>query len=228
MWTSRKFDRFTIEQRHRARQRCSSNLRSFTVRAVLPERFPARDLRTRFPNVLDKSRNANHLEEAALLIDQALALHLKWAPGWWSLAERWNTMRNDHPEAAAAFRHLLPLASEYGMVLVMLGSSEFELGQDDKILQTSLMGEITGYSCQSAARQVLLFHEGARDRGVRASSSRRYCLLASSALKASSRGRSSGSWGLAMLRINGENAPPHNLPGCRSRCKSRLCGVPYK
>ncbi len=97
-----------------------------------------------------EARDANHLEEAAVLYREALALHPKWAEEWWSPGTL-EYDRNHYREAAAAFRRLLPLAPKDGTAFVMIGLSEFELGENESSFKPRLRIVSTLYKSDSAA-----------------------------------------------------------------------------
>ncbi|MGB2628641.1 MAG: tetratricopeptide repeat protein [Candidatus Acidiferrum sp.] len=183
---------------------------SFTVRLYCQNASPQQTFESIAKRAAE-SRDANHLEEAALLYHQALALHPKWAEGWWSLGTL-EYDRNHYAEAAAAFRHLLPLAPKDGAALVMLGLSEFELGQDDKAFKHLEAGKSLGIPANPQLEQVLLFHEGVllRRQGKFESAQLSLGQLCSEGVQSREIIRELG---LVMLRIDGNNAPPENSPG---------------
>ena len=106
-----------------------------------------------------KARDADHLDEAARLYRQALALKPDWAEGWWSLGTL-DYDRDRYREAAESFRKLAGLQPNSGMAHVMLGLCQFELGQDDAALQALKEGSRLGLSPDPQLRTVVLFHEG--------------------------------------------------------------------
>lgn len=106
-----------------------------------------------------KASEQNRLEEAAALYRKALALRPKWAEGWWSLG----TLLYDqskYAEAAKAFQRVDALDSKNGTARVMLGLSQYELGQDDSALANLQAGRKLGVADNPQMRNVMLYHEG--------------------------------------------------------------------
>jgi cytochrome c-type biogenesis protein CcmH/NrfG len=81
-----------------------------------------------------KARDADKLNEAAVLYKAALSRQPKWAEGWWSLGMLEYDQSN-YEAAANALRKFLALSPSNGTADVMLGLSEFELGEDADALQ---------------------------------------------------------------------------------------------
>ena len=105
------------------------------------------------------ARDADRLDESAALYRRALALKPSWAEGWWSLGTL-EYDRNSYGEAAKAFRKLIALQPKSGTALVMLGLSEFELGEDDAALNSLSEGRQLGTTAEPQLRTVALYHEG--------------------------------------------------------------------
>ena len=105
------------------------------------------------------ARDADRLDEAAALYKRALALRPRWAEGWWSLATI-NYDRNSFAEASRAFLKVVQLSPKNGTAYVMLGLSEFELGQDDAALKHIQQGTNLAFDQTSDLRQVVLYHLG--------------------------------------------------------------------
>jgi tetratricopeptide (TPR) repeat protein len=105
------------------------------------------------------ARDANRLDDAVTLYKKGLALHPKWAEGWWSLGTL-EYDRNNYAAAVRAFRRLLPLAPKNGTAAAMLGLSEFELGQDAAALQHIRQGRALGVANNQQLHEVTLYHEG--------------------------------------------------------------------
>ena len=105
------------------------------------------------------ARDANRLDEAAGLYRTALALKPDWPEGWWSLGTVYYDL-NNYREAAAAFTKVSALAAKSGSARVMLGLSEFELGEDTEALKHIQEGERIGVVENEQLRHVALFHEG--------------------------------------------------------------------
>ncbi len=158
-----------------------------------------------------EARDANHLEEAAVLYREALALHPKWAEGWWSLGTL-EYDRNHYREAAAAFRRLLPLAPQDGTAFVMLGLSEFELGEDESSFKHLEAGKALGVPANPQLQQVLLYHEGVllRRQGKFESAQLSLGQLCSEGIQSK---EIVDELGLVLLRIERNNAPPAESRG---------------
>jgi predicted Zn-dependent protease len=105
------------------------------------------------------ARDANQLDNAAVLYAKALALDPGWKEGWWSLGTI-QYDRNLYQQAADAFRKLAALDSKGGSARVMLGLCEFELHQDQAALREIQEGENIGVLDNQQLRNVALFHEG--------------------------------------------------------------------
>jgi tetratricopeptide (TPR) repeat protein len=105
------------------------------------------------------ARDADRLEEAAGLYRKALALRPSWAEGWWSLGTV-EYDRNKYAEAVKAFDELVVLQPKSGTALVMLGLSQFELGQEDAALLSLQEGRRLGIPSDPQFREVMLYHEG--------------------------------------------------------------------
>jgi tetratricopeptide (TPR) repeat protein len=105
------------------------------------------------------ARDADRLEEAAGLYRKALALRPSWAEGWWSLGTV-EYDRNKYAEAVKAFDKLVVLQPKSGTALVMLGLSQFELGQEDAALLSLQEGRRLGIPSDPQFREVMLYHEG--------------------------------------------------------------------
>jgi predicted Zn-dependent protease len=102
---------------------------------------------------------AERLDEAAALYRKAVALQPTWAEGWWSLGTL-EYDRNSYKDAAEAFSKLAALQPASGTARVMLGLSEFELGEDDKALESIQEGQRLGVTSESQLRTVVMYHEG--------------------------------------------------------------------
>ena len=105
------------------------------------------------------ARDADRLDGAATLYRQALALSPAWTEGWWSLGTIEYDL-NNYRDAASAFEQLSTLDSKAGSARIMLGLSEFELGQDANALAHIQEGERIGVADNQQLRNVALFHEG--------------------------------------------------------------------
>lgn len=105
------------------------------------------------------ARDADHLDEAASLYRQALTLNPNWTEGWWSLGTLEYDL-NNYRDAASAFEKLCALDSKAGSARIMLGLSEFELGNDSSALAHIQEGEQIGVAANEQLRHVALFHEG--------------------------------------------------------------------
>lgn len=102
---------------------------------------------------------SNRIDEAAQLYRKALTIRPGWAEGWWSLGTL-EYERDGYVEAAKAFRRLLVLTPKNGTAHVMLGLSEFELGQDAQALKHIQEGDELGVTKDPQLRRVALYHQG--------------------------------------------------------------------
>ena len=107
----------------------------------------------------DAASQQNRLDDAIALLRKALALRPAWADGWWSLGTI-HYDRDEHKQAAVAFRKVIALQPEKGSPRVMLGLCEFELGDDDAALKHIEQGKERGLNPDEQFQQVMLFHEG--------------------------------------------------------------------
>jgi tetratricopeptide (TPR) repeat protein len=104
------------------------------------------------------ARDADRLNEAATLYQQALALHPTWAEGWWSLGTiQYDT--NSYATAAKSFQKLIALQPKNGMAHAMLGLCQFETGLDSSALQHLEVATNLGISPDPELRRVLVYHE---------------------------------------------------------------------
>ncbi|HUA14470.1 MAG TPA: tetratricopeptide repeat protein [Verrucomicrobiae bacterium] len=115
--------------------------------------FPALSARA------NAARDANHLAEARHLYKQALSLRPAWAEGWWSLGTIAYD-QNSYPEAVRDFRNATKFAPKNGNAYVMLGLSEFELGEDDLALRHIIQAGDLGLDQDPELRHVALYHQG--------------------------------------------------------------------
>jgi predicted Zn-dependent protease len=107
----------------------------------------------------DAARDSDRLDDALALYRKALALRPAWAEGWWSLGTI-EYDQNAYNDAAHAFRKVTSLAPKNGTAYVMLGLSEFELGQDDLSLQHLRKGANMGLDKDLQLRHAVLYDEG--------------------------------------------------------------------
>lgn len=128
------------------------------VRAAQKQRPAAADF-DRIAKQAAEVSEQNRLEEATRLYRQAVVLRPQWAEGWWSLGTL-EYDRDHYVAAAHAFRKLLRLAPKNGTAHVMLGLSEFELGEDREALKQIQEGDALGVENNAQLREVALFHEG--------------------------------------------------------------------
>ena len=105
------------------------------------------------------ARDADRLEEAATLYRKALAMRPSWAEGWWSLGTV-EYDRSKYGEAVRAFDKLVALQPKSGTARVMLGLSQFELGQEDAALMSLQDGRRMDIPSDPQFREVMLYHEG--------------------------------------------------------------------
>lgn len=107
----------------------------------------------------DEARDAGRLDEAAKLYRRALALHPKWAEGWWSLGTLYYDA-DRYAEAQLAFQKVVGLDPKQGTARAMLGLCEFELGQPARALKDIEASKSLGVLDDDQLRQVVIYHEG--------------------------------------------------------------------
>ncbi len=105
------------------------------------------------------ARDADRLDEAAVLYRKALAIKPGWAEGWWSLGTI-DYDRNAYREAAQSFEELLALQPTSGTARAMLGLCQFELGMEDAALESLQEARQSGVASDPQFRHVMLYHEG--------------------------------------------------------------------
>jgi tetratricopeptide (TPR) repeat protein len=143
-------------------------LRSATLAAVVlsgltlawsQEKIPVPQSFDRIAAQADQARDASDLDKAIVLYRQGLVLRPRWAEGWWSLGTILYD-RDNYADAARAFQHVVSLHPEHGSANVMLGLSEFELGQDNLALVHIQKGRQLGILRNPELARVMLYHEG--------------------------------------------------------------------
>ena len=151
------------------------------------------------------ARDADRLNEAGTLYQQALALRPKWAEGWWSLGTtQYDT--NSYAAAAKSFEKLLALQPKNGMAHAMLGLCQFEIGLDSSALQHLEAATNLGISPDPELRRVLLYHEAALlQRGNKFE--RAQSLLQQLCLEGTTDPGIDGTLGMTLLRMTA-NTPP--------------------
>jgi tetratricopeptide (TPR) repeat protein len=106
----------------------------------------------------DAARDAEKLDEAARLYRRALALSPGWEEGWWSLG----TIDFDgsrYAESAEDFRRLLKLDPNDGSTDMMLGLSEYHLGDYDNSSKHLALAWKLGIRDAQEMEPVLLYHQ---------------------------------------------------------------------
>jgi tetratricopeptide (TPR) repeat protein len=105
----------------------------------------------------DAARDAEKLDEAARLYRRALAIQPKWPEGWWSLGTiDFDSSR--YAESQEDFRRLLRLAPNDGSTNMMLGLSEYELGDYDDSSKHLALAWKLGIRDAEEMEPVLLYH----------------------------------------------------------------------
>jgi tetratricopeptide (TPR) repeat protein len=107
----------------------------------------------------DQARQADRLEEALALYAKALVLRPNWTEGWFSVGTI-EYDRSSYSAAVRAFHRVAALDPKAGTARVMLGLSEFELGQDAAALKHIQEGKSIGIAQSPQLRRVMLYHEG--------------------------------------------------------------------
>lgn len=105
----------------------------------------------------DAASQANHLDEAAALYKQALAIRPSWAEGWWSLGTILYD-QNSFPAAAEAFRHLILFDPKNGTARLMLGLCQYELNLDEKALKNIQTAQELGIQKDENLKHILQYH----------------------------------------------------------------------
>jgi tetratricopeptide (TPR) repeat protein len=106
-----------------------------------------------------QAREANRVDEAISLYREAVRLRPKWDEGWFYLGTLLHE-RDNHAEAARAFKEAADLNSKVGTAWVMLGLSEFKLGRYNDALKHIQQGRQLGITDNPNLRKVMLYHEG--------------------------------------------------------------------
>jgi tetratricopeptide (TPR) repeat protein len=106
-----------------------------------------------------QAREGNRVDEAISLYRQSLRLRPKWDEGWFYLGTLLHE-RDNHPEAARAFKEAAGLNPSVGTAWVMLGLSEFKLGRYNDALKHLQQGRQLGITDNPNLRNVMLYHEG--------------------------------------------------------------------
>jgi tetratricopeptide (TPR) repeat protein len=105
------------------------------------------------------ARDAQQLDIAIPLYQQALALQPGWTEGWWSLGTIYYDADN-YADAANAFRRVVALDPRQGTARAMLGLCEFEMGQEAEALSDIEASKSLGVIEDVQLRNVVLYHEG--------------------------------------------------------------------
>jgi protein O-GlcNAc transferase len=151
------------------------------------------------------ARDADRLNEAGTLYQQALALRPNWAEGWWSLGTtQYDT--NSYAPAAKSFEKLLALQPRNGMAHAMLGLCQFEIGLDSSALQHLEAATNLGISPDPELRRVLLYHEAVLlQRGGKFE--RAQSLLQQLCLEGTTDPEIDGTLGMTLLRVTAKTPP---------------------
>src|SRR5205085_11124543 len=160
-----------------------------------------------------QARDANRLDEAAVLYTKALALRPKWTEGWWSLG----TLEYDqdhYAKAALDFKRLIALDPANGTAHAMLGLCQFELRQDEPALKNLLKAEQLGVIKNEELRHVALYHMGILELRTRKFGDGKETLDQLAKLGVRSKELTTA-LGLAALLITPKEAPPEGTPGSR-------------
>jgi tetratricopeptide (TPR) repeat protein len=158
-----------------------------------------------------EARDADRLEEAAVLYTKALALRPNWTEGWWSLG----TLEYDQDHFARAaidFEKVIALEPANGTAHAMLGLCQFELGKDDPALKNLLKTQRLGIVKDEQLRRVALYHLGVLQLRARKYGDAKETLnqLAKEGIKTK---ELMTALGLAALLVNPKEAPAQGTPG---------------
>ena len=105
----------------------------------------------------DAAREADRLEDALRLYNQALQLNPKWPDGWWYLGSIFYD-RDRYAEAAEALKILISLGRENGPAWTLLGLCEFQLRNYKEALADLLYGKQLGVGDNKAFINVARYH----------------------------------------------------------------------
>jgi len=130
-----------------------------TLASPLTLRSQSRSAFNTIAQKADAARDENHLDEAVSLYRQALALHPGWKEGWWSLGTI-QYDRSQYAEAKQALRKVVAQDPESGTARLMLGLSEFELGEDDAALREIEQAKRQTLTRDPQMLNVMFFDEG--------------------------------------------------------------------
>jgi tetratricopeptide (TPR) repeat protein len=186
-------------------------LLSYFPSIARPQTKPSAPSFTSLSKQADEARDANHLEHAAALYTQALALRPHWREGWWSLG----TLEYDqdhYAKAALAFQKLLALDSGNGTAHAMLGLCQFELKKDQPALKNLLEAERLGIVKDEQLRKVAVYHLGVLQLRARRYRDAKETLdhLAEDGIRT---GELITALGLAALLVTPQEAPPESTDG---------------
>lgn len=107
----------------------------------------------------NEARDADRLEDAAKLYNEALSLRPEWAAGWWYLG----TLRYEqdaYADAAAALQKVIALRPNDGNAFAMLGLSEAKLGRNNEALGHLQKGRQLGLGGDPRLRNSAAYNEG--------------------------------------------------------------------
>ena len=107
----------------------------------------------------EAARDANRLDEAVGLYQRALAVRPAWKEGWWSLGTL-QYDRSRYAEAKRALQKVVTQDPESGTARLMLGLSEFELGEDGAALHEIERAKKQTLTHDPQMLDVMFFHEG--------------------------------------------------------------------
>jgi tetratricopeptide (TPR) repeat protein len=105
------------------------------------------------------ARESDKVDEAVGLYRQALTLRPTWAEGWWFLATLYYD-KDNHPEAAQAFKRTAQLQQKAGAPWAMLGLCEFQLARYDDSRLHIEEGRRLGLGDNVELTRVMRYHEG--------------------------------------------------------------------
>ena len=97
----------------------------------------------RLAKLANQAREAERVDEAITLYQQALRLRPTWDEGWWYLGTLYYSV-DRHQEALEAFRRLLTRQPKHGPTLAFLGLCEFELRDYERALNDLQMARSLG------------------------------------------------------------------------------------
>jgi tetratricopeptide (TPR) repeat protein len=106
-----------------------------------------------------EAREADRLDDAILLYQQALQMQPDWPGGWWYLGAILYE-KDRYAEARDAFRYLASIEPKNGPAWAMLGLCEFQTREYDRALVDLQRGRLLGIGSHEEITSVVAYHVG--------------------------------------------------------------------